>query len=172
MAGWCVGSRGLGRLWSRRAELFGDIASGAAVYHAMVDAILLPGEGNEWVNIVITEAVGDLIYDPYAPGGIRSPLSVSDEELASAGVRREELEYWVARERVAFIDNGGARVEDVRPLLGHSPNPQPVPRGHRCAPRARSVRRRARRVARAPDDPSRPRRSRLAAVLGRPGRLA
>lgn len=167
------GSHGLGRLWSRRAELFGDIASGAAVFHAFVDAIRLPGEGREWVNITITEAIVGLLYDPYAPGGIRSPANVSEAELASAGICREELEYFVARERIAIIDIGGGTCEDVRPLVRYSATPPVLTHARpRCRPRGRSGRRRARRVARAADDPSRPRPNRPTAVSRRPRRPA
>ena len=142
------------RLWSRRAELFGDIRSGAALHNAMVDRIRVPGEGNEWVNMDLTREMCDLVYDPFAPGGIRSPATVSDEAIAAAGISREVLEYWVASERIAIVDNGGALPHELVPLHRYPAPPQPRARLRRRvgAARARATRRRARRVARAPDD--------------------
>lgn len=153
------------RLWSRRADLFGDIQSGAAVHHALVDRIRVPGEGNEWVNIEITQAILDLVYDGDSPGGLRSPATVTDEELSQAGVRREHVEYWVASERIAGVDLG-AHVHELIPDHRYPapPNPLAPVRARRCTGRARARGRRARRTVRAPSDPSRPRPSQLAAT--------
>jgi hypothetical protein len=145
---------GLDRIWPLRAKVFRDISSGTALWHAFRDSILHPAEGDEWASIVMTSAVCELLYDADGSAGIRSPALVTDEQLAAVGVSREHLEYWVARERIAAVGNG-FQVEFVIPSLGRVPPPR-VPRVRRSVARSKTARRRARRAARAPADPSRP----------------
>jgi len=157
----------LRRLWARRAEMFGDIRSTLALWHAIRDSVTLPGEGSEWVNVEVSRAVCALLYDEDAPAGIRSPATVTDERLERAGITREQLDYCVARERIAAVENG-ARIKNVVPRLSlGTARAGRLRRLSRRAPRARVARRRTRRTARAPDDPSRPRPSSPAAAAQR-----
>lgn len=154
------------RLWSRRRVLFPDIASDRALWHAIDEALSCPGEGNEWVDEDSGRAVAEFVYDPSSDYSLGSPTRVSDKQLERVGASREDLEYWVARERIAAV-GFGARVDGVVPRLTRPAVPRR--RGAaRCAPRPRTRRRRVARTARAPDDPSRPRPDRRAAPA-RPG---
>jgi hypothetical protein len=144
------------RLWNRRSEAFRDISSFDALAQACVDVIQQRREEDAWVSADATRAASELIYDESAPAGIRSPSQIRENELSDMGVTREQVEYWVVRERIAAVENGWA-VSDVIPRIRSRMTPAPrVRRPVRCVPRSRACRRRVRRAARAPDDPSRP----------------
>jgi hypothetical protein len=161
--------------WTRRKELCWDVPADL-VEQAAYDFLLRNRETLEEheADVPNHDAIGDLIYDPEQPAGLPTVLKISDEtirqtnENRQASVSRRHLAYWVARERIAAVDSG-APLDAVRPIPLRRPSLAIRARPMRFVARSarpRAVRRRVRRAARSPDDPSRPRRSPLAAARG------
>jgi len=156
--------------WTERRALCWDLPT-ELVEEAAFDFLVRNGDTLDDLEADCPrhDAVCDLIHDPDAPAGIPFLGHISDQQIEKvnkqreAQVTRRDAAYWIARERIAGVDNGMS-VEALAPAPRLTPPPAQRLMARRrpgAVTRRRAPRRRVRRSARAPDRPrlgdSRPR---------------